>query len=677
MFNFDSFMTTEQARIRIDQLRKEIDQHNYNYYTLSQPTISDYEFDLLLEELIRLEKEFPDFFDPNSPSQRVGGTITKEFKTVKHIYPMMSLGNTYSEEELRDFDGRVKKLLDAPYEYVCELKFDGVAIGLRYQKGIFVQAVTRGDGVQGDDVTVNVKTIRSVPLKLKAGDYPDEFEVRGEIILNHAAFEKINKERIELGELPFANPRNSASGTLKMQDSSVVAKRGLDCYLYAAYGDNLPFKTHFDALTKTKDWGFKVSSHFRKCSNIDEVLDFIHCWNSERNNLDFDIDGVVIKVNSFDQQEELGYTAKSPRWAIAYKYKAESVSTELLSISYQVGRTGSITPVANLKPVQLAGTVVKRASLHNADQIQKMDIRVGDTVYVEKGGEIIPKITGVDLSKRDPNHLGPTVYIDRCPECGTPLVRKEGEANHFCPNDTGCPPQIKGRIEHFISRKAMDISELGGKTIELLYNEGLVSNVADLYDLKKDQIINLERMGDKSASNIINAIEKSKEVPFERVLYAIGIRYVGDTVAKKLARHFKSMDNLLQASEEELCNVEEIGEKIAESVKKYFSNPDHLLLVNRLKTAGLSFELKDDLSSQNISNKLAGYSFVVSGTFNKFSRDELKKAIEINGGKNLSSVTSKTSFLIAGDDMGPSKLEKARQLNINIITEDDFIRMIS
>lgn len=670
-------MTKEQAKHKIEELSKLIEQHNYKYYALSSPVISDFEFDKLLAELIQLEKEFPDLLDPNSPSQRVGGTVTKEFKTVRHKYPMMSLGNTYSEAELLDFDGRVSKNLgDQPFEYVCELKFDGVAIGLRYENGLFVQAVTRGDGVQGDDVTANVKTIKSIPLKLNGSDYPKEFEVRGEVFLHHKVFEKINAERIDIGEVPFANPRNSASGTLKMQDSAVVARRSLDCYLYSVYGENLPFKTHYESLRKAKEWGFKVSDNAIKCTSMQQVFDYIKEWNSGREHLQYDIDGVVVKVNSFDQQEELGYTSKSPRWAISYKFKAESASTKLLSIAYQVGRTGAVTPVANLEPVLLAGTTVKRASLHNADQIEKLGVCIGDIVYVEKGGEIIPKITGVDLSKRSDECVS-TQYIDTCPECGTLLTRKEGEANHYCPNELGCPPQIKGKVEHFISRKAVNIEELGSKTIELLFNEGLVTNIADLYTLKKEQLLPLERMGDKSAENIITAIENSKNVSFERVLFALGIRFVGDTVAKKLARHFKNIDQLQQAGYEELLQVDEIGERIAQSVIAFFNEERNRAIINRLKSAGLTFEIKEDLATQNISNKLAGFSFVVSGSFTKFSREELKKAIEQHGGKNVSSVSSKTNYIVAGEDMGPSKLEKAKQLNISIITEDDFIRMIA
>jgi DNA ligase (NAD+) len=669
-------MTSEQAQQKISALTKAVEEYNFQYYTLSSPTISDHEFDLLLKELEGLEKEFPEFADSNSPTQRVGGTITKNFKTVKHKYPMLSLGNTYSEEELLEFDGRVRKNLGGQaFEYVCELKFDGVALGLRYENGLFVQAVTRGDGVQGDDVTVNVRTIKSIPLKLQGNDFPAAFEVRGEAFLDHATFEKINAERLDIGEVPFSNPRNSASGTLKMQDSAVVAKRALDCFLYAVYTEKPEFKTHFEGLQKAKNWGFKISEHLLKCRTIEEVLQFIQTWNEKRKTLAFDIDGVVIKVNSFDQQEELGYTAKSPRWAISYKFKAESGATKLISIAYQVGRTGAITPVANLEPVLLAGTIVKRASLHNADQIEKLGVCIGDTVFVEKGGDIIPKITGVDIAKRL-HGFSNVQYIENCPECGTLLTRKEGESNHYCPNERGCPPQIKGKIEHFISRKAMQIEELGSKTIELLYNIKLVGNVADLYKLKKEDLLPLERMGEKSADNILSAIQNSLKVPFERVLFALGIRFVGDTVAKKLARHFKTIEALQHASTEELLLVDEIGEKIASSVQHYFADSYNLGIINKLQEAGLAFALDADLVPKNISDKLEGNSFVVSGSFSKFSRDELKKTIEQHGGKILSGVSAKTNFLLAGEDMGPSKKEKAIQLNVNIISEEDFLDMI-
>lgn len=668
-------MTKQQAKERISVLSKELDEHNYKYYVLSTPSISDFQFDKMMEELIRLEKEFPELLSPDSPSQRVGGQVTKEFTTVKHKYPMMSLGNTYSKEELEDFDERVRKVTGDKVEYVCELKFDGVAIGLTYLKGILKRAVTRGDGVQGDDVTTNVKTIRSIPLKLHGKDYPDEFEIRGEIIMHHKVFERINAERVEIGEQPFANPRNFASGTLKLQDSAEVARRSLDCFLYATYGPNLPFKSHFESLRKAKEWGFKISDDYALCKNLDQVFEFINSWEKKREKLPFDIDGVVIKVNSYLQQEELGFTAKSPRWAIAYKYKAESVSTALNSISFQVGRTGAITPVANLQPVFLAGTTVKRASLHNADQIQKLDLHEGDVVFVEKGGEIIPKVTSVDLSKRKANSKR-VKYITRCPECNTELIRKEGEANHYCPNEYGCPPQIKGKIEHFTSRKAMDIEGLGSETVELFYKNDLIKDIADIYDLKKNQVMELERMGEKSANNLVEAIEASKKISFERVLFALGIRYVGDTVAKKLARYFKDIDNLSKANLEQLCEAPEVGEKIAESVLDYFADSHSRQIVNRLKKAGLQMEMHADAIAKVLSDKLKGKSVVVSGVFKKYSRDELKTIIEQHGGKNSGSVTSKTSYLLAGDESGPSKLEKATQLKIPVISEDEFLKLI-
>jgi DNA ligase (NAD+) len=675
----------EEARKRIQELSETIQEHNHSYYVLSRPTISDYEFDMLLEELIRLEKQFPDLQDPSSPSQRVGGTISKEFPSVKHQYPMLSLGNTYSEEELLEFDARIRKLIDRPYSYVCELKYDGVAIGLRYRNGLLMQAVTRGDGVQGDDVTVNVKTIRSVPLRLKGNDYPDEFEIRGEIIMPRPVFERLNREIkasleekglsvAEIEEKLLKNPRNATSGTIKMQDSSVVAKRTLDCFFYSLHGD-LPFGTHHENLVKARDWGFKISEHTEQAATIQDVFRYIQKWDSRRSGLDFDTDGVVIKINEYNVQEELGFTSKFPRWAIAYKFKAENVSTELLRISYQVGRTGAITPVANLRPVQLAGTTVKRASLHNADIIEKLDIRIGDTVFVEKGGEIIPKITGVDLTRRPP-HSVPTVYAAQCPVCEADLVRKEGEASHYCPNETGCPPQLIGKMEHFISRKAMNIDGLGAETVEMLFHKGLLRNIADIYDLRHEQIVQLERMGEKSASNLIEGIEQSKKVPFDRVLFALGIRYVGDTVARKLAQAFGTIDALKAAGMEELINVPEIGEKIAESVLGYFRSPENLAVVERLQKAGLRMEMPKDLSAKNISDKLAGLSFVVSGVFKNFSRDGIKKTIELHGGKTVGSLSSKTSYMLAGDESGPSKLEKAKELSIPVISEDDFIKMI-
>lgn len=659
---------------KIQALREELNQHNYNYYVLDNPTISDYEFDIKLKELQELEAKHPEYFDENSPTQRVGGTVTKNFQTVPHEYRMYSLDNSYSKEDLLDWEARAQKILgNVPLEYTCELKYDGASISISYENGRLKRAVTRGDGFQGDDVTNNIKTIKAVPIKLK-GDFPEKFDIRGEIILPFAGFEKMNQELIEIGETPYANPRNTASGSLKLQDSSEVAKRPLDCLLYSLIGNNLPIKTHFEGLEKARQWGFKVPKQSHLAKNMNEVFDFINYWDQHRHEMPYETDGVVVKINDLHQQEELGYTAKSPRWAIAYKFKAEQVSTRLNSISYQVGRTGAITPVANLEPVQLAGTVVKRASLHNADQIEKLDIRIHDEVYVEKGGEIIPKIVGVDLSKR-PQNSEPTQYITQCPECNATLERKEGEANHYCPNYYGCPPQIIGRIQHYITRKAMDIEGLGGETVALLFHNGLVTNYADLYDLKKEQIIPLERMAEKSAENLINGIEKSKTIPFERVLYALGIRYVGETVAKKLAKHYKSIDNLAAASLPELVLVDEIGEKIAQSVIEFFDNQENKAIIERLKRYGVQLEASAEQDT-TVSDKLAGKTFVVSGVFAKFSRDDLKKAIEDNGGKVGSSISAKTHYVVAGDNMGPAKLEKANQLGIPIINEDDFIRMI-
>ncbi len=659
---------------KIQALRDELNQHNYNYYVLDNPTISDYEFDTKLKELQDLEAKHPEFFDENSPTQRVGGAITKTFETVQHEYRMYSLDNSYSKEDLLDWEKRAQKILgDVPLEYTCELKYDGASISISYENGKLKRAVTRGDGFQGDDVTNNIKTIKAVPIKLK-GDFPQKFDIRGEIILPFAGFEKMNQELIEIGETPYANPRNTASGSLKLQDSAEVAKRPLDCLLYSLIGNNLPITTHFEGLEKARQWGFKVPTQSHLAKNMNEVFDFINYWDKHRHEMPYETDGVVVKINNIHQQDELGYTAKSPRWAIAYKFKAEQVSTKLNSISYQVGRTGAITPVANLEPVQLAGTVVKRASLHNADQIEKLDIRIGDTVFVEKGGEIIPKIIDVDLTKR-PANSEPTKYITHCPECQTELERKEGEANHYCPNFYGCPPQIIGRIQHFITRKAMDIEGLGGETVALLFNNGLVTNYADLYELKKEQIIPLERMAEKSADNMIKGIAKSKEIPFERVLYALGIRYVGETVAKKLAKHYKSIDAIASASLMDLILVDEIGEKIAQSVIEFFDNQENRLIIERLKQYGIQLEAIASADT-TVSDILSGKTFVVSGVFEKFSRDDLKKAIEDNGGKVGSSISAKTHFVVAGDNMGPAKLEKANQLNIPIISEDDFIAMI-
>jgi len=674
-------MSLPESKLYIENLRKHIEQHNYNYYVLDNSTISDFEFDMLLEELVNLEKKHPEFYDSNSPSQRVGGQITKEFKAVKHKYAMLSLANSYSKDELTDFDERVKKglgitgndLFSSGVEYVCELKFDGLSISLTYEHGKLTQGVTRGDGVQGDDVTTNVRTIRSIPLSLK-GDYPALFEIRGEIFLPLKVFNTINKEREEIGDAPLANPRNAASGTMKMQDSSVVAKRKLDCFVYYMMGENLPAKSQYENLEKAKTWGFKISPYTKLCNSMDEVFEFINHWDKKREELPFDIDGIVIKVNSYMQQQQLGFTAKSPRWAIAYKFKAEQVSTVLESISYQVGRTGSITPVANLKPVLLAGTTVKRASLHNADIIEKLDVRIGDYVFVEKGGEIIPKIVGVDLSKR--NADSETVkYITHCPECNAELVRREEEANHYCPNENGCPPQIKGKIEHFVSRKAMNIDSLGGETIEQLYNAGLIKNIADIYELKKEQLLPLERMAEKSVNNLLEGIVASKQIPFERLLYAIGIRHVGETTAKKIARKVKSMDVLTNATEEELLHIDEVGEIIAKSITAYFTDEENKTLINRLKNFGLQFELSEE-QMQSTTDKLGAKTFVISGVFQKHSRDELKDLIEKNGGKNTGSISGKTNYLLAGDNMGPEKLKKAEKLGVAIISEDDFLKMI-
>lgn len=660
---------------KITALREELQQHNYNYYVLDAPVITDLEFDMKMKELQELEAKHPEFFDEDSPTQRVGGGITKNFTTVVHEHRMYSLDNAYSKEELADWEARVQRGLgNAPVQFTCELKYDGASISMTYKDGKLAKAVTRGDGFQGDDVTTNVRTIKSVPLKLK-GDYPEKFDIRGEIILPLEGFAKMNQELIELGETPYSNPRNTASGSLKLQDSALVAKRPLDCLLYSIIGNNLPIATQYEGLEKARNWGFKVPKEAKLAQNMEGVLAFIDYWDTHRHDLPYETDGVVIKVNDIHQQEELGYTAKSPRWAIAYKFKAEQASTKLNSISYQVGRTGAITPVANLEPVQLAGTIVKRASLHNADQIEKLDVRVGDTVFVEKGGEIIPKIIAVDFTKR-PEDLMPTEYIHKCPECLTELVRKEGEAQHYCPNFYECPPQIIGRVQHYISRKAMDIEGLGGETVALLYNSGLIENYADLYELKKEQIVPLERMADKSAENLINGIEKSKEIPFERVLYALGIRYVGETVAKKLAKHYKTIDNLANASLMDLILVDEIGERIAQSVVDFFENEQNRTLIERLKGYGVQLEVKD-VASTTVSDKLAGNTFVVSGVFAKFSRDELKKAIEDNGGKVGSSISSKTNYVVAGENMGPAKLEKAQKLGVKIISEDEFIEMIN
>jgi DNA ligase (NAD+) len=670
-------MTKEQAQSRILELRKQINYHNHRYYMLSDPEISDYDFDMLLEELIRLEKDFPEFGDDNSPSRRVGGGITKDFETVAHKYPMLSLSNSYSREELLDFDERVKKGLGKETKYVCELKYDGVAIGITYLNGKFTRAVTRGDGEKGDDISNNVRTIKSIPLEL-TGNYPAELEIRGEIFWPLKDFERVNNEREELGETKLANPRNAASGTLKMQDSSVVASRGLDNFLYFIISDQLPSRSHYQNVVLSKEWGLKTpdpkKNYISLCSGMDEVFKFIEYWDEERKKLDFDIDGVVIKVDNLDDQSELGFTAKSPRWAIAYKFKTERVSTRLNEVTYQVGRTGAITPVANLEPVLLSGTTVKRASLHNADQIEKLQLHLGDEVYVEKGGEIIPKIVGVDISKRNPG-AEKVIFIHKCPECGTELQRLDGEAQHFCPNDTACPPQIKGRMAHFISRKAMDIDGLGEETIEQLFEAGLIHNAADLYDLKKEQLLPLERMAEKSVDNLLQGLERSKEIPFERVLYALGIRYVGETVAKKLAKHFINIDALTSADLDQLVSVDEIGERIAQSVIEYFEKEDNTNVVERLRSSGLHFAM-DESQLVGSSDVLSGKTFVVSGVFSNHSRDEIKALIEKNGGKNSSSISSKTSYVLAGENMGPAKLEKANNLEIPIISETDFEEMI-
>lgn len=669
-------MTKDQAKASIEALSKELMHHNHQYYVLDQPEISDYDFDMKLKELQKLEEQFPEFKVATSPTQRVGGEITKNFETVKHKYPMLSLANTYSKEELEDFLKRIDKSINEPVEFVCELKYDGAAIGITYKNGVLARAVTRGDGTQGDDITANVRTIRSVPLRLQGTDFPEELEIRGEIFMLLEGFAKLNQQRIEDGEEPFANPRNTASGTLKMQDSSIVASRALDCFLYYILTDDRLFDNHFESMQKAAEWGFKVppaeKKYIAKAKNIDEIFDFINYWEEHRHELPFEIDGIVIKVNDYAQQEKLGTTAKSPRWAISYKYKAEQVSTRLNSITYQVGRTGAITPVANLEPVLLAGTTVKRASLHNADQIEKLDLHVGDHVFVEKGGEIIPKVVGVDFEKRSPETAA-VEYATHCPECGTGLIRKEGEAQHYCPNDDGCPPQIKGRIQHFISRKAMDIEGMGGETVDQFVNEGLIANYADLYDLQKEQLLPLDRMAEKSAQNIIDGIEASKAIPFERVLFALGIRYVGETVAKKLARHFGNIDSLMQASVEELTNVDEIGQRIAESVTAFFADPAKVEAVERLKTKGLQFEVQQQ---EGASNKLDGLTIVISGNFERYSRKEIKELIEKHGGKNTGSVSGKTDLIIAGEGMGPSKRKKAEDLGVKIIDENEFAEMI-
>ena len=669
-------MNHSEAIIEVERLIKELNHHNHLYYVESNPEISDYDFDMLLKKLQDLELKFPDLVDDNSPTKRVGGDITKKFETVVHKYPMLSLSNTYSKDEIEDWLVRIKKLVDGDLEYVCELKYDGVAIGIQYVNGAMTKAVTRGDGTQGENVTNNVKTIRTIPLKL-TGDYPEDFEIRGEIFFPLKKFKLLNEQRRANQEPEFANPRNTASGTLKMQDSKVVSSRGLDCYLYGVYGLTGLEDGHFETVKKVADWGFKIPQeslrYIEKKKTLEGVMDFIKYWDKERSNLPFEIDGIVLKVNQYHNQEELGFTAKSPRWAIAYKFKAERVETTLNSVVYQVGRTGAITPVANLTPVQLGGTIVKRASLHNADQIEKLGLHLSDSVYVEKGGEIIPKIVGVNVSLRNKD-AAVVKFIENCPECSTTLVRREGEVQHYCPNESGCPTQMKGKIEHFIGRKAMDIDGLGAETVDALFEEGLIRNMADLYELTFDQVVGLERMGDKSANNLIDGIKASKKKPFEKVLFGLGIRFVGETVAKKLAYSLKSMERLAKATFEELIAVDEIGDKIAMSIQAYFLEEPNREIVRRLTEYGLIMEVKE---KEGASTKFEGLSFVVSGVFNAFSRNELKEIIETNGGKNIGSISSKTSYLVAGDKMGPSKHKKATDLGVKIISEDEFIALMN
>lgn len=655
-------------------LRKELRQHNYSYYVLDEPSISDFEFDIKLKELQQLELKHPEFFDPNSPSQRVGGEITKNFTTITHQNRMYSLDNSYSKEDILDWETRIQKILgNVDLEFTCELKYDGASINLTYENGTFIRAVTRGDGFMGDDVTANIKTIRSIPLVLK-GDKLSSFDIRGEIVLPLEGFEKMNLERIEAGEDPYRNPRNTASGSLKLQDSSEVANRPLDCLLYQVVSADNPFTTHYETLMYASELGFKVPGTIKLCKNIDEIIGFLQLWDLKRHELPYETDGVVIKVNSLNHQDELGYTAKSPRWALAYKFKAEQAHTILNEVTYQVGRTGAITPVANLEPVELAGTIVKRASLHNADQIEKLDLRLHDKVFVEKGGEIIPKIVGVDLGFRS-SEASPIRYITNCPDCNTELVRKEGDAKHYCPNEFGCPTQITGRIQHFISRKAMNIDGLGAESVELLYKNGLIHNFADLYILQKEQLMPLERMADKSATNMIAGIEASKKIPFEKVLFALGIRFVGETVAKKLARHYKNIDDLMAASFEDLIAVDEIGERIAQSIISFFGDDGNIDLIDRIRSYGLNLAMDESLLTDQ-TDKLKGKVFVVSGVFHVLSRNELKKSIEDNGGKVTGSISKKTSYIIAGDNMGPSKKDKAEALGIEIISEQDYLDMI-
>ncbi len=667
-------MNATEAKIRIEELRDLINEHNHKYYVLSSPEISDYDYDQMMKELETLERKYPDFHDPASPTERIGSDITKVFEQVAHAYPMLSLGNTYSKEELADFDKRVSKNLNEPYEYVCELKYDGISISIYYHDGRLSHAITRGDGTKGDNVTNNVKTIRSIPLKLKGKGYPSDFYVRGEIYMPHAGFARLNEERKGRDEQTFANPRNAASGTLKLQNPAEVANRPMECYLYAVLSEHLPHATHFENLQEAKKWGFRIPEHVKKVSDINEVFEFITHWDNARKELPFDIDGVVIKVNNYNQQQKLGYTAKTPRWAISYKFKAEKASTVLESIDYQVGRTGAITPVANLQPVLLAGTTVKRASLHNQDQMEILDVRPADVVYVEKGGEIIPKIVGVDKTARK-HESKPVKFAQQCPECGTKLIKIPGEAKHFCPNQIGCPPQIVGKLEHFVSRKAMDIG-MAEATAAQLYNEGLVKDVGDFYSLKKEQLLTLNRFAEKSADNLVKSIQDSRNVPFYRVLYALGIRFVGETVSKTLARAFKSMESLSVATYDELIAVDEVGDRIAQSVQDYFKNERSKAIIDKLKNAGVNMQLTEN-ETPSADRKLSGKTIVISGTFENYSRTELKNLIEKNGARNAGSLSGNTDFLLAGSNAGPAKLNKAKELAVDVITEKDFENLIT
>jgi DNA ligase (NAD+) len=662
------------ARERVSQLRKELDEHNHRYYVLAQPVISDSDYDRMMNELIELERKFPEFFDPSSPSQRVGSDISREFNQVEHRYPMLSLGNTYSREEIAEFDNRIRKTVTGSFEYVCELKYDGVAISMTYINGSLHTAITRGDGERGDDVTSNVRTIRSVPLKLRGTGYPDLFEIRGEVILPRKGFEKMNREREEKGDNLFANPRNAAAGTLKMQNSSLVARRPLDCIVYGMLGENLPFDSHYENLIRAGEWAFKVSEHSRKCKDLNEVFDFLEHWNTHRVDLPYDIDGVVIKLNDFELHRKLGFTAKTPRWAISYKFAADRVATRLRSVDFQVGRTGAITPVANLEPVLLAGTTVKRASLHNEDQMRQLEIHTGDTVFVEKGGDIIPKIVGIDKKLRPPGSLEVS-YIDKCPSCNSELVRIEGEAKHYCPAIYTCPPQILGRIEHFVSRRAMNIN-MAEATARLLFEKGLIKDVGDLYSLKKEDLISLDRFADKSAQNLISSIEKSKSLPWSRLLYALGIRFVGETVARKLAAAFPSVDQLMNASFDALNKVDEVGERIASSITSYFSVSSNIQIIEKLRSSGVNMEQSDETGPVG-TDRFSGKKFVISGSFSRHSRDQIKELIEQNGGVNVSAVSSNVSYIVGGENVGPAKLQKAKELNIPLLSEDEFTDMIN